>query len=237
MKIMITNDDGIQAHGLARLVAAAKKFGEVWVVAPSQQRSAASHSITLRSAIDVHPVAFPVEGVKAYAVEGTPADCVRVGVLNIVPGKPDVVLSGINFGYNTATDLQYSATVGAALEAVFQGVHAIAFSEGTDENSQATADAYIEQILATCLEKKLGYGEIWNVNFPSGSPAEVKGIQWDCTISRRSLFDDTYDETPLEDGGIRYMVHGTVCLNADEGSDLRAVLDNYIAVGVVKNLA
>lgn len=234
-KIMITNDDGITADGIIRLAKAAVKFGEVWVVAPAEQKSAASHSITLRTAIDVHPYDFPVEGVKAYAVDGTPADCVRVGVLNLVPGKPDVVLSGINFGYNTATDLQYSATVGAAFEARFQEVQAIAFSEGTQNSSEIT-DAYLEQILEELLPRELGYGEIWNVNFPSCGLANVKGILRDRTVSRKALFKDRYDEESLADGGIRFRVNGQMKFDAEEGSDLRALLDDYIAIGIAKNL-
>ena len=97
-KILITNDDGIESDGIARLAEAAKEFGEVWIVAPESQRSAASHSITLRHPIDVLPHDFPVEGVHAFSCSGTPGDCVRVGSLNIMPVKPDVVLSGINFG-------------------------------------------------------------------------------------------------------------------------------------------
>ena len=122
-KILITNDDGIDSDGIIRLAQVAKEFGEVYVVAPDGQRSAMSHSITLRHSIEAWEVEFPVEGVKAYACNGTPGDCVRIGVLNIVPGRPDNVFSGINYGYNVATDLQYSATAGAAFEAAFQKVH------------------------------------------------------------------------------------------------------------------
>ena len=84
-KILITNDDGIQSDGIIRLAMAAKAFGEVWVVAPDDQRSAASHSVTLHSSISVQAVSFPVPGVHAYSCDGTPSDCVRLGVLNLVP--------------------------------------------------------------------------------------------------------------------------------------------------------
>ena len=93
-KILITNDDGIQSDGIIRLARAAKKYGKVWVVAPDGQRSAMSHRITLRETIEFFPVDFPVEGVHAYASTGTPADCVRFGILNIVKEKPDYVFSG-----------------------------------------------------------------------------------------------------------------------------------------------
>ena len=148
MRILITNDDGINSDGIVRLAKAAKEFGEVWVVAPETQRSAASHSITLHSAIDIYPCEdFPIDGVHAYYCSGTPGDCVRVGGLNVMPKKPDLVLSGINFGYNVASDIQYSATCGAAFEAAFQGYHAIALSEGACDCHEVT-DKYIKQVFS-----------------------------------------------------------------------------------------
>ena len=153
-KILITNDDGITADGIVRLAKAAKKFGKVYVVAPDSQRSAMSHRITLREHIDVRKYDFPVEDVEAYVSTGTPADCVRFGILNIVKEKPDVVLSGINFGFNSGTDIQYSATVGAALEAACVGVHAIAFSEGFDDVHEVT-EAYLEEMIAKLIDRKL----------------------------------------------------------------------------------
>ena len=146
-KILITNDDGINADGLVRLARAAAEFGEVWVVAPDSQRSAMSHSVTLRHPIEAWQVDFQVPGVRAYACDGQPADCVRIGVLNIVPGKPDHVLSGINYGYNLASDLQYSATAGAAFEAAFQKIHSIAFSEDAGDIHEVT-DRYLKGIPA-----------------------------------------------------------------------------------------
>ena len=94
-KILITNDDGIYSDGIIRLAQTAKEFGEVWVVAPDSQRSAMSHSITLRHPIEAWSVDFPVEGVHAYACDGTPADCVRIGVLNIVPGNRIMYFPGL----------------------------------------------------------------------------------------------------------------------------------------------
>ena len=128
-KILIVNDDGIDSDGLVRLAREAVKWGEVYVVAPDGQRSAASHSLTIDMPIDIHPVGFPVEGVKAYSCTGLPTDCVRIGSACVMPQKPDVVFSGINNGFNAGTDIQYSATVGAALDAAMAGYPAIAFSE------------------------------------------------------------------------------------------------------------
>lgn len=183
MRILLTNDDGINAEGLRRLAEVSVKFGEVWIVAPASERSAASHSITLRHPIDVYPVNdYSVEGVKAYSCSGTPADCVRVGSLSVMPEKPDVVISGINKGYNMASDIQYSATAGAAFEAAFQGYHPIAVSEGFNGVHEIT-DRYLEEVLSNIINVPVPAGHIHNVNFPECPLSECKGILYDRTVS------------------------------------------------------
>lgn len=237
MKILITNDDGIDADGIVRLADAAKRLGEVWVVAPESQRSAASHSITLRRSIDAWEMPFPVEGVKAYACDGTPADCARIGVLNIVPGKPDLVLSGINLGFNVATDLQYSATAGAAFEAAFQGVHAIALSEDFGGVHEVT-DRYLPEILDELSKAPIEHNQIWNVNFPGCPLNECKGILKGRRVcTRRSFYADTYDEDSKSEGRTSYMVNGRRNLVSEEDTDLQAVFNNYVSVGVANNIS
>lgn len=237
MKILITNDDGINADGIIRLAKAAKQFGEVWVVAPDSQRSAASHSITLHNHIDIYPYKFAVDDIHAFSCSGTPADCVRVGSLNIMPHKPDAVLSGINNGYNTATDIQYSATAGAAFEAAFQGFHAISFSEQADKLHDIS-EYYLHDILAELLYKKLEYGQIFNVNFPGCPLSECKGILRNRKVSKGMFFRDTYTELErLQNGGVRYMVHGEYNEEAEPDTDFRAVVDNYISIGIVNNIS
>lgn len=235
-KILITNDDGIDADGLLRLVKVAKEVGEVWIVAPDSQRSAMSHSITLRHEIEAWEVSYPVEGVHAYACNGTPGDCVRIGVLNIVPGKPDYVFSGINYGYNLATDIQYSATAGAAFEASFQKVQAIAFSENISDRHDIT-DQYLPTIMKELMEKPLSSNQIWNVNFPGGTVEECKGILRDRIVSMDEFYKDRYTERKVSDGRIAYMVQGIRNYQATEGTDLHAVLQNYISVGVATNIS
>lgn len=235
-KILITNDDGIDADGIIRLAKAAIEFGEVWVVAPDSQRSAMSHSITLRHSIEAWKADFPVTGVHAYACNGTPADCVRIGVLNIVPGKPDHVFSGINYGYNTASDLQYSATAGAAFEAAFQEIHTIAFSEDASEIHEVT-DRYLKEIMAELLDKPLGINQIWNVNFPGCSLAECQGILRDRKVSTEVFYEDRYTETLVSEDRISYMVEGIRNYHATEGTDLKAILDNCVSVGIATNIS
>ena len=234
--ILITNDDGILSDGLIRLVKAAQAFGRVYVAAPDGQRSAASHAITLHGTIDVYPHAFPVSGVQAFSVSGTPADCIRVGCLSLMPHLPDTVLSGINRGYNVATDLQYSGTVGAAFEGAFQGVRSIALSEA-DKDCCPVTDAYLRDILAELLEAETQPGEIFNVNFPGCPLSAFRGIKRDCAISHGAIYRDRYKVTAeLPDGGMRLTVDGQYNEDAEPGTDFEAVFANYIAVSRVRNI-
>lgn len=236
-RILITNDDGIGADGLLRLVQAACAFGEVWVVAPDSQRSAASHSITLHGAVSIREQDYPVSGVRAFACTGTPADCVRVGSLYVMPEPPELLLSGINRGYNTATDLQYSGTAGAAFEGAFQGIRSGAFSEQDTDCHEVTA-AYLPGLIAELLTTEPGYGEILNVNFPGCPMAECRGILRGRTVSRGMIFRDRYKgvET-LPDGSTRLMVDSCCGRGGEPGSDLRAVQDGFVSVGFVRNIS
>ena len=235
-KILITNDDGIDSDGIIRLAKIAVEFGEVWVVAPESQRSAMSHSVTLRHGIEAWKVDFPVPGVHAYACDGTPADCVRIGVLNIVSGKPDHVFSGINYGYNVASDIQYSATAGAAFEAAFQKIHTIAFSEDACEIHEVT-DRYLKEIMAELIEQPLLINQIWNVNFPGCRLAECQGILRDRKVSTDEFYKDRYTETEVLEGRISYMVEGIRNFKATEGTDLKAILDQYVSIGIATNIS
>lgn len=235
-RILLTNDDGIAAGGLVRLAASAKEYGEVWVVAPHSERSAASHSVTLRHPVEAWKVDFPVPGVHAYACDGMPADCVRVGALNIVPGKPDHVFSGINHGYNLASDIQYSATAGAAFEASFQKIHTIAFSEDASDICEVS-DHYLRKIMGELLDKPLGVGEIWNVNFPGCRLSECGGVLYDRTVSTDEFYVDRYIETKISDDRVSYMVEGIRNFAASEGTDLKAIIDNCVSVGIAKNIS
>lgn len=236
--ILITNDDGIHSDGLLRLARAASAFGQVWVVAPAHQRSAASHSITLDRPIDVFPCPFPVEGVQAFACSGTPGDCVRLGCLSLLPRRPDVVLSGINFGYNAASDLQYSATAGAALEAAFQGVTGIALSEGPGERHQVT-QYYLPRVLERLLDNPPPPDTIWNVNFPDCPLEECRGILEGRRVSGETFYRDHYEELEsLPGGGRRMMVKGVLQTSTrEDGTDFRAILDRWVSVGAVRNLS
>ncbi len=175
MKILITNDDGIDASGLRKLAEIVVKLSdEVYVVAPSGQRSAVSHSITVGKALRVRQVPFPVGVKAAYSCSGMPADCVKAAVHAILQERPDVVISGINKGYNMGYDTVYSGTVAAAREAVYQGIKGIAVSAGGDD--YALADCWLERILRTLMDRKTASHEVWNINFPECGLEECRGI-------------------------------------------------------------
>ena len=225
-RILITNDDGIRSSGIIRLVEAARALGEVTVIAPDREHSAKAHSISILEPVDFMPYAFPVPGVTAWVCSGTPSDCVRVGLAYLLPQKPDLVLSGINCGFNIASDIQYSATVGAALEAAHQGIPAAAFSEPYNPDHSVT-DRFLPDVLEL-LE------EILNINFPLTS---CNGILTGRTVSSGSMFRGSYQLTErLPGGGLRLSAEWVPDDACDDGSDFQAVLDHYISIGVVRNI-
>ena len=255
-KILITNDDGIDAKGLKRLAEAASKYGEVWVVAPDGQRSAASHSLTINDPLDVYPMDWGIEGIHAFSCTGLPADCVRIGSKYVMPEEPDVVFSGINNGFNAGADIQYSATVNAALDAALCGYPAIAFSEGflndprSSGNGHKVTDEYLPIILKALMDpdpegafggekiNTLKAGQVINVNFPDCAPEECKGIQWNCRAGIDTPYIDYYTvSAELPRSGKRYTIHWIDRDHANEGTDLRALLDSYVAVGIVNNIS
>lgn len=234
-KILLTNDDGIDAIGLVKLARVAVRLGEVTVIAPDRQCSAMSHMINLSDRIYARKVPYPVEGVEAWALGGSPADCVRVGIRNICMDMPDVIISGINNGYNCGSDIQYSGTAAAALEGASSGIHSIAVSEGARGGHEVT-EAYLEKILTELIDRPLGFNQIWNVNFPECRLEDFKGILEDRKVSHNSFYIDRYSEKKSEDGTRVFMVDGLYREDAPEGTDFRAVVDGYVSVGIVNNV-
>lgn len=232
--ILITNDDGIEAGGIRQLTEAAKAFGEVWVVAPESQRSGKSHSVTYLEPIYVRERPDYMDGVKAYECSGVPVDCVRVG-MHLLGRKPDVVLSGINNGYNISSDIQYSGTAGAALEAAFWGIPAIAFSQANLDYHPVT-DRYLSELIGEYIDKPLPQNTVWNINFPGCALEDCKGIQRGCAVSQDEFYTDSYECKTLEDGTIEYMVAPGRNWCGSAGTDLGAICGNYVSVGTVTNV-
>lgn len=171
MRICITNDDGIHSEGLQRLVAWAQKLGDVYVYAPKVEQSAKSHAVEIHKAFEVKPAHVP-GAVKAYAVDSTPADCVRFAILGMHE-QFDLVISGINRGLNIGQDIIYSGTVSAAMEAVGLGAKALALS--TEPDTFDDAIAQLDSIWGFLTENDC-YGKcsLWNVNVPLGTTGELR---------------------------------------------------------------
>lgn len=235
MRILIVNDDGINAPGIEVLARAALKFGEVWVVAPARQCSGMSQHLTILKEMELKAVDFPLPVAGAWSLDGTPADCVKLG-LELLPGRPDYVFSGVNDGWNCGYDIAYSGTIGACCEAVLNGVPAIAFSAPFGEGFDI-AEAYMPAVIEELLKCGQGEGEIWNVNFPGGDPSALRGVLRDRRIAQTQLYKGFYSARADEAG--RQMYSQTVkCIErglAGDGSDVAAVLDGYISVGKLKN--
>ena len=236
MRILIVNDDSISAPGIVYLAKAASAFAEVWVVAPKEQCSAMSQKLTLREPISVEQVQdFPVNVHAAYKIGGTPVDCVKVALEYIMDEKPHYVFSGINNGYNAGFDIAYSGTLGAAFEAVRNGIPAMAFSIA-HECWLEQAEEYFEPMLRDLLGLPCESGIVWNVNFPAMRDGAPKGILWDRNIAPSSMFRETYVPAVGEDGVTMLTCKGTPAPDEamTEDSDAYAVRKGYISVGKVK---
>ena len=229
MRILLTNDDGIEAPGLRALYEAIKPLGEVAVSAPDKQASATGHSISLNVPFKVVSPAWP-DVQYSYRVSSTPADCVRTAALKLLPWKPDLVISGINQGANYGSLILYSGTVAAAAEAVILGIPAMAISltSHTYKNFQ-TAAQFGEKVARWVGEKGLAPGVFLNVNVPPLESGEVKGI----VLTHQGQFrhiDDLEEHETLED-------HFSYVLNSPSEpvmehpeSDVARVKAGYVSV-------
>lgn len=176
--ILVSNDDGINARGLKNLINIASEFGDVFVVAPEKAQSGMSHSISLMTPLRAR-ILQNDENIKIYAVPGTPVDCVKLAINQLLHKKPDIMLSGINHGSNSAISVIYSGTMGAAIEASLYGIPAIGFSV-LDHSSNADFNLvkkYAPSLIAEVLKNGLPKQVCLNVNFPVVSENEFKGFK------------------------------------------------------------
>tara|TARA_A100001391_G_scaffold23304_1_gene12778 strand:+ start:7405 stop:8157 length:753 start_codon:yes stop_codon:yes gene_type:complete len=229
MRILLTNDDGIHAPGLALLESIARTLSDdVWVCAPAEEQSGAGHALTLHM-----PVRLREHGERRYSVTGTPTDSVNLALRKLFADKmPDLVISGINSGENLADDVTYSGTVSAAMEAALAGIPAIALSQafrGTGPGF-AIAEAWGAKVIKPLMATPMAKRTLINVNFPACAPDAVRGIR----VVRQGFHD--YARGSLVEGtdprgrsyywfGLEEMEH-----TLDHGTDLEAVSENYVAV-------
>ncbi len=232
MRILLTNDDGINAPGLEVLEHIARQFSDdIWVVAPAEEQSGAGHSLTLSS-----PVRLRQFGERRFAVSGTPTDAVTMALRKVLPGDPDLILSGVNRGANLGDDVTYSGTVSAAIEGALAGIRSIALSQvyAREGMGDAVPFAAAEQWGARVIEPLLGVPfaprTLINVNFPPLAATEVQGIR----VVRQGFHD--YARGSVVEGtdprGYRYFWFGLHGIEHTPGhqTDLEAIQDGYVSV-------
>lgn len=228
-RILISNDDGIEAPGLKLLTKVARALArEVWVVAPETEQSGASHSLTLHRPLRIRKV-----GPRRYAVDGTPTDCVLLALNTIMRGKkPTFMLSGVNAGANLGEDVTYSGTVAAAMEATLLDVPAIAMSQHCSDRGAihwATAAAYAPQVIRRLATLSWPRSTLMNVNFPDVPPDGVTGIA--ATAQGRRKLGDNMTER-IDPRGRAYYWIGPMRDEAPtrEGTDLRAIVERKVSL-------
>ncbi|CUJ34631.1 5'/3'-nucleotidase SurE [Cognatishimia activa] len=240
MRILITNDDGINAPGLSVMEKIATDLvgpdGEVWTVAPAFEQSGVGHCISY-----THPTMIAKLGERRFAAEGSPADCVLAGIHDVLNGeKPDLILSGVNRGNNSAENTMYSGTIGGAMEGALQGVPSFALSQyygprNLDLEDSFEASAHfgvdvIRKILAANMEDNQNYRLFYNINFPPIPANEVKGIKVATQGRRQGVNFAVKAETSPGRRRFLWVTGGDQSVPSGEGSDAQANLNDYISV-------
>lgn len=235
MRILVTNDDGIGAPGLQALADALRPLGEVVIVAPDRQQSAVGHALTVSEPLRVVPVHAHGHQL-GYAVNGTPADCVKLAVTTLLPWRPDVVASGINHGRNTAVNILYSGTVSAATEATLLGISSIAFS--VDSFSPTDAELESAAVVARSLVEHLPTlhlppGTLLNVNIPALPLERIRGVR--VTRQGSSLWRDWYERRRDPWGREYFWLAGEYVLaDGDPDADDIALAHGYISITPIR---
>ena len=230
MRFLVTNDDGITAPGIAALVKELSKHGEVLVAAPDHNCSANSHHLTMHDPIPVREQAFP-GAVQAWAVGGTPADCVHLAVSALLHQPVDLVVSGINRGANLSTDCLYSGTVAAALDGWILGLPGLAVSLCSYATDADYAYAARVAAAAACYIAESGRTMVLNVNVPPLPQEKIRGVRL-CPIDRRIVYtNDCYAAEPGSDPAQKIWHFVPSDCDTDlPSADLAAVLDGYVSV-------
>jgi len=227
--ILVCNDDGIEGEGIHVLAASMKKIGRVTVVAPAEPHSGMSHAMTLGVPLRIKEYQRN-NRFFGYTVSGTPVDCIKVALSHILDDKPDLLVSGINYGSNTATNTLYSGTVAAALEGAIQGITSLAFSLTTYEHADFTyAGKFARKLAKKVLQQGLPADTILSVNIPNVPESEIAGVL--STSQGRSRWEENAIERNDMYGNPYYWLNGTLKLLDDSLlQDEYAVRSNYVTV-------
>ncbi len=230
--ILITNDDGIHAPGIRFLINIMNTFGDVVVVAPDSPQSGMGHAITINDTLYCEAITINKnEPQEEYSCSGTPVDCVKIAVNEILKRKPDLCVSGINHGSNSSINVIYSGTMSAAVEAGTQGIPAIGFSllDYSLEANFEPSEKFIKSIVSECLSNKMPNGVVLNVNIPKLSENKIKGIK----ICRQANghWEEKFDKRTNPLGREYYWLSGNF-VNKDKGEDTDewALENGYISV-------
>jgi 5'-nucleotidase len=229
LKILVTNDDGIDSLGINALIQSLKEIADVTVVAPHYEQSAAGHSITMK--IPLRVFNYHKNGdFFGYAVDGTPADCVKMGIRNIMKESPDLVVSGINHGSNTAINIIYSGTVSAAREAAIMDVPSVAISITSQAAKDFSFAAKLAKKLAIKMKNnKLPLGTLLNVNVPNVPEEKIAGII--LTKQGKSKWDDIYEQRQDPYGRNYYWLTGNLLeVDTDLDVDQVAIRKNWVSI-------
>ena len=233
--ILVTNDDGINAPGIRTLISVMKNIGEVVVVAPDSPQSGMGHAITINSTLHSSRITPKDSEIIEYSCSGTPADCVKLAINELLPRKPDLCVSGINHGSNSSINVIYSGTMSAAIEAGIEGVPSVGFSlldyRWNADFSQSTD--FISKITLNTLNNGIPKGVILNVNIPSVKKSKIMGIK----ICRQAMayWVEEFDKRKNPFGQEYYWLTGKF-VNEDQGEDTDewALNNNYISIVPVK---
>jgi len=225
MKIVLTNDDGIFAPGLAALYQALLPLGDVTIVAPMGCRSGTSHSLTFAEPVTCEHV--KAHGASGFGVHGSPADCVKLACMELVNGPIDLIVSGINRGANVGLNLYYSGTVAAALEGAFMHVPSVAISQALDDTMDFNLCArYGMQALQACLPLKPG--DVININVPRFSQGKPRGIK---VVPQSTIgFHEYYEAHPAEDPAMVFQLKGGQPNRDKAPTDTMLLTQGYVTV-------
>ncbi|MWB95778.1 5'/3'-nucleotidase SurE [Flavobacterium sp. GA093] len=229
--ILVTNDDGITAPGIRALISVMATIGDIIVVAPDKPQSAMGHAITINNTLYLDKISKENDTIIEYTCSGTPVDCVKLAVNEILKRKPDLCVSGINHGSNSSINVIYSGTMSAAVEAGIEGIPAIGFSLlDFDWNADfEPIKSFVKKIALETLENKLPEGVILNVNFPKLKEKDIKGIK--ICRQAKAYYSQKFDKRQTPSGRDYYWLTGDF-VNQDKGEDTDewALENGYISV-------
>ncbi|MBM4136485.1 MAG: 5'/3'-nucleotidase SurE [Nitrospira sp.] len=227
--ILVTNDDGIHSPGLIALFRAMQELGDVYIVAPDRERSATSHSLTLHRPLLIEKIKE-----RFYSINGTPTDCVILGVNKILPARPALIASGINKGANLGDNITYSGTVSAAIEGTIIGIPSFAISLVVDREHHVpfhfeTASAFAIKIGKYMLKKSLPPDTLLNINVPDREEDKIPGVKF--TRQGKLVYNNSIKEISDPIGKRHYWIGGgQMNVEYGEDTDIQAIEDNYISI-------